>query len=396
MLKVLITDGNGTLELPNPSQDTRDLLAFLSENNIILAVSSNELRNTIESRFRQASLSIPEIIVTREELGVSKPSPRYVQRIIQLTGAKQNEIIYLGDSDRTDIFCAINAGVLPFRADYSTAGTPCNYGISVQSPKALQDYISTYGMQQEPYFGWICSTPCKETNQNIDIRTLLFQQEEKYPILKKVLKENEDIQIGKGKTNVKNILFHYLLSQIYFSGLTSSIDTITVYPGHSPGSVNPTLEYFSDQLAKLFRDRFIRDLLIRYVEAPQSRFQGKNRNIGNQLGTIHLNPDRSHYIESKRILVIDDFTTADYSLETARRMLLQSGAQSVSGIAVAKFRTTHSLSRISNGWDPYAPFPLNDIQVTTLSTYGTSYPDADEYFHRTIWPFYANKMQQQF
>lgn len=391
MIKVLICEGNGTLELPNPSQGTLELLRKLDELGITLAIASNASRSTVDTRLRRAGIDPPETIVTRQDVGVSKPSPRFIEEIQRQSGVQINEMAYLGDDDRTDTFAAINAGVLPFVANYSRARTPREYGLSVPEPKALHSYLLTYGQQQPPYFGWRVSETCNDTGKEIDIRALIYQQRNLRGILERVLKDHEDIDMGSRRANVKSVLFHYLVSQCYMSSLINDVDTVTVYPGHAVDSENPTLEYFSNWLTRIFdnTNKFIPDLLLRHKTAPKSQFRGSQRDVYDQFRTIMVNPEHRKNIRSKEVLVIDDFTTYGYSLETARRMLIAAGAAQVVGIAVAKFRRQYSVTEIDASWDPYAPCTLSASDIRVISRSGRENGVSDNYFHNVIWPHYS-------
>lgn len=391
MIKVLICDGDGTLQLPSPSPEILRLITqILPSLGIELAVASNSsTRQGIGRKFTKAGLPPPQYIVTRAEMGVSKPAPDYVYEIQRLAGVELSEIIYLGDDDRTDTFCAINAGVLPITAKYSTSGKPMNYGLHAYYPKAIEDYLLTFGRQDPPYFGWQYSSTCSDTMKPIDIRSLIGQMGNTRNILEAVLKEHRDIKIGSKTVSVAAVLFHYFVSQCYLSGLISNIDWVTIYPGHKVNSINPILTAFSHDIAPVFRDSFKPDLLIRHQDAPKSQFQGSARNIYDQFKTILVNPAYHRKLTGKTVLVIDDFTTHGYSLETARRMLLQAGAESVVGISIAKFRLTHAVTRIRGDWNPFEPCTLPRERILVNELYGNMNAEADDYFHNKIWPHYS-------
>ena len=79
MIKVLVCDGDDTLSLSNPSSQVKQLLQALPGLGIQLAVASNAPnRLTVENRFQRAGLPIPNVIVTRAEIGTPKPSPESV------------------------------------------------------------------------------------------------------------------------------------------------------------------------------------------------------------------------------------------------------------------------------------------------------------------------------
>lgn len=393
MIKVLVCDGDGTLSLSNPSSQVKQLLQALPGLGIQLAVASNAPnRLTVENRFQRAGLPIPNVIVTRAEIGTPKPSPDFIYRIRAETGANLNEIVYIGDDDKTDAFCAINAKVLPFTAHYSTSGKPMDYGLPVPSVEALLDYLSTYAHQSPPYFGWNFNGDCSDTKTNISIYALFGQHGDlglTRP-LTRLLKNREDVVVGVKNNHLGSILFHYAVSQTYLSGLIQEIDTVTVYPGHNINSLNPVLATFSADFPKFFKQKQMPQLLVRHTDSADSRLTpGAKRDIYEQFRTIHVNPEYERTIREKSILVLDDFTTSGCSFETARRMLLQAGARRVVGLAIAKWGMDYTVTRISRGWNPFEPCDLDKSEITTFRLNGSLNNQADEYFHEKIWLIYC-------
>ncbi len=393
MIKVLVCDGDGTLLLSNPSPQVHQLLQALPGLGIQLAVASNaQNRLTVENRFQQAGLPIPNVIVTRAEIGKAKPSPEFIYLIQTETGANLNEIVYIGDDDKTDTLCAINAKVLPFAAHYSASGKPMDYGLPVPSIEALLDYLSTYAHQSPPYFGWNFNEDCPDTKTNISVYALLGQHSNlglTHPLIR-LLKNREDVFVGMKNNHLGSILFHYAISQTYLSGLIQDIDTVTVYPGHETNSLNPVLATFSENFPKFFRQSRMPQLLLRHTGSVDSRLTpGANRDIYEQFRTVHVNPEYERTIREKSILVLDDFTTSGCSFETARRMLLQAGARRVVGLAIAKWGMGYTITTISRGWNPFVPCDLDRREITIARLNGSLNSQADEYFHEKIWMKYC-------
>jgi hypothetical protein len=383
MIQLVICDGEGTLALPKPTGEIVSLLNRMQELGIRLAVASNPSDQTsIAARFVAAGLNLPFIIATPNEVGVKKPSPRFVDYISAQTGIPKNEIVYLGDDDVTDMFCATNSHVLPFAAMYSKAGQP-EYGLPVNNPLELQRYLETYGMQNAPFFGWQAIDP---TN-SVEVYALISNHGTMglTGLLKDFLKDKvKDIEVGPKKNSFGGILFHYFLSQAYLSGLIQDVDYVCVYPGHTANSQNQVLSLYSNILQKILSSRYLPELLVRHTTTAASHTV-PNRDIYDQFTTILVNPKYRKRILGKRILVLDDFTTSGNSFETARNMLIKAGAASVVGVAFGKWRSNHKVVTINGDWDPFAPFTLPSSVIHSVTIPATSNNAADQYFLDVIW-----------
>lgn len=383
MIKLIICDGDGTLLMPKPSAEIINFLSKVDALNIKLAVATNSTAASVRKNFINNGLSEPLVIATPNEVGARKPSPKFVEFISQTTGINTNEMVFFGDDDKTDILCAINAGVLPFACHYSLSGQP-EYGLPVDSPAQFVRYLENYGIQNPPFFGWSTKDPKK----NVEVYAVIGNHGDMglTKNLKTLLKDKQDVLIGPQKNVFGRILFHYFLSQSYLSGLIQDIDYITVYPGHDANSQNQILEQYSSILQRCFHNRYLPDLLIRHSNAPASHtMSGANRDIFQQISTILVNGKYKKRLPGKRILVLDDFTTSGNSLETARIMLLKSGAASVAGLAFAKYRNTYNVVDINGTWDPFVPFTLSRASLSINAHQGVLNKMADDFFSNVIW-----------
>jgi hypothetical protein len=383
MIKLVVCDGDGTLELPTPSQKILTLLKKMEELHISLAVATNSTHAAIQSAFKKAGLPLPAIIVTPQDVGgVVKPSPKFIEFIGEQTGIQRNEMVYLGDRDDTDIYCAGNARILPFASLYSTSGKP-RYGLPVDDPLAFMKYLETYGSQTHPFFGW----SIKDPNQNLEMYALIGEHGDMglTSHLKMLFKQKKDVLIGPKENPLGGILFHYFLSQSYLSGLIQDIDYVAVYPGHEKDSENKILSVYLDILQKTIGRRYLPGLITRHTTTVASHTLGSNRNIHQQFATIQLNKTYQKRIQRRRILVLDDFTTNGYSLETARTMLLKGGAESVVGMAFAKYKMSHAIVTISDDWNPFAPCSLQSNQISVTEKTGQKNQLADQFFANIIW-----------
>ena len=113
---------------------------------------------------------------------------------------------------------------------------------------------------------------------------------------------------------------------------------------------------------KLFRQRYVGDLLDRHRHAEHSRDAwargGRIGAIRNQTETLRVNPAYRGEIPGKRILVVDDFLTRGYSTEVARNLLLTAGATEVLVATVGKFPVPlNVVSAPVGSWDPFGTSP---------------------------------------
>lgn len=371
-------DGDGTLLLPNASDEVSSLRSFLSSSDIKLAVATNGSRRRVIKQFQRAGLEDPDLIVTRGALGVKKPSPEFISTVADKLGVDHSEIVYLGDDDKTDIYAAINAGVLPLAAHYSRANKSLKYGLPINSVSGLENYLRLMAHQTSPYYGW----SAKYSDYEVDIRTLLGQHKWIRDSLKRVLKNNKSVRIGPGNIPFTKVLFYFFINQISLSGLIRDMDTVTVYPGSKMGKGNPVLKKFSAVLKRIFRTRWRPDLLLRHKDAKESK-KG-NRTPLNQLNTVVLNQDHRDAIDGNSVLVIDDFTTSGTSLDAARAMLLQGGASRVVCLAMAKFRRYHRVIYVDGEWSPYDRRQLSADQVATREIRGSLNSGPDNVFKKII------------
>jgi histidinol phosphatase-like enzyme len=381
MIRAIITDGDGVLNFPGTDADVVSLLGYLNQHGIQHIVVTNKSEASVLRKFNQAGYQLPNHIISPACFNPRKrkPSPEFINEVMQRTGFQNHELIYIGDDTRTDILCAINAGILPLGATYSSANTANNlqYCLELSSISDIQVFLEMFSRMDSPYFGWECLSGA------IDVRCALSEHRAIRYELEDLLKRGNDRQLPSG-VNVSQLVIATLLSQIYFSGLANDADYITLYPGHTLGSLNPFLNQFLQNYSRILKIRF-EQLIIRHVNARSSR-RTNDRTLENQINSIHLDPTKQKYIQGNHIIVLDDFTTSGTSLEAAKLLLQQGGARRVTLMAFGKFRPSHVVYTLINPIDPYQPVTITDSDYLMSEHYSTN--DTDLYFRNHIRPYF--------
>ena len=355
-IAAVILDLDGTLlnSREDPVPGIKDMLSNLRSNGIQIAIASN--RPNVTARVRSAGL-VHDLIIGRDTVGAMKGSPRWVESACTDFGISANQVVWLGDSD-LDMRSAVNAHIVYFNAGWSAPDYP--YGINVPSPRVF-DLVITECFMKTKYWYWQLDK-VDGAGRSIAVRAMIDGSGAGISTLREdllsFLKYGGDPSVGP--LSVRDFMMIHLLASIYREGLYSSIDSWTTYPGSGGGS-NPAMAPFIRMAARLFRDRYVEDVLIRHQPATDSGKARWERRRGvdflNQVNTVHLNGSHQQRVLNKRILVVDDFSTNGYSFECARNLLLEGGASEVVCVAVGKYGTRHHIvsPRPGYSWDPFRP-----------------------------------------
>ncbi|MFC1926403.1 HAD-IA family hydrolase [Chloroflexota bacterium] len=380
-VKAFITDLDGTL-LTNtdtivPGYATA--LIQIQKLGLKIVVVSNLPHRTIDNKLTILPIN-PDLVLTREDVGISKGSPRWIDRICNEFHLEKNEVVYIGDSDH-DMQTAVNSKIIYFNAEWSKPGY--RYGIPISSPDILPMILKLFFMKEHLWYWSVDSSDLREQ-----------------PVIARALIKGRDIGVGNFKSSLINwakygidskvasitlseFLLYLLLGTLYLDGIYSEIDTVAVIPGHSGGH-NPLMEKSLNRMAMLFRETFNPSLLLRHTAARKSAFArraGNSLTFQDQVITMCLSCDlkkQSKMIDGKTILIIDDFITEGFSTEWARNLLYNAGAEKVISVAIGAFHNSIEVQSIAKGlkWDSYNPVNIDDKYLSSNNVFATTNANA--------------------
>lgn len=302
-----------------------------------------------------------DIIVTPDDVGINKPSPKYINFIEEQLEIPKDRFIYIGDNDRTDAFCAANAKVLYFCSTWANANPI--YGISVSSPQIVERIIKKY-LLKEDFWYWKLETN-DQRNRNIQIYAMLSCASR--------IKDYAVEALKWGVLRYRFFFMFHLVASLYLSGIYKETDCWTNYPSHSEGdSVNPMMDSIMKKFTKEVKTKHL-NLFRRHTESRDSgasRRRGRRVGFENQLGTIHINPLLRSQVRGANVLVLDDFTTQGYSFECARNLLFKAGANNVICVSIGKYGYRYNAVTIESDFNPFEPINSSEIKYNeiTLST----------------------------
>ncbi|MEV5680717.1 MULTISPECIES: HAD family hydrolase [unclassified Streptomyces] len=89
--------------------DVRPALAELRALGVRVVVAGNR---TVRAGELLRALDLPaDLVVTSDEWGVSKPDPEFFRRVLEVSGAKPQSTLYVGDHPADDLFPAKSSGL---------------------------------------------------------------------------------------------------------------------------------------------------------------------------------------------------------------------------------------------------------------------------------------------
>jgi hypothetical protein len=352
-VRAVVLDLDGTLIDPRgrPVSGIPEMIAALRTMGMHLAVASN--RPGAAQKLRYAGINV-DLILDRALMRVNKGSPAWVTWALQEFQLESNEIVWLGDSDG-DMRSAVNAGIIYFNAGWSMPNYP--YGINLSAPNLLPLYLQEFFQKSAPWY-WQFSGADRQ-GRRIIAKAMMDANgagiQDLRDDLVGFLKDRRNPRVGP--IAVRDFIFLHFVGSVFSDPFYRQVDIWTAYPS-SRGGINPALGGLVSFVARLFRDRYFDDLLIRHTQSMDSgtsRLRDIQVDFYNQSNTMRVNSEHRQRIQGKCIVVMDDFTTRGYSGECARQLLLEAGAAEVACINIRKYgRDYWAISRAANDytWNP--------------------------------------------
>lgn len=377
-VKAVILDLDGTLldSDGTPQVGVPEMVEQLRDAGIKIAVASN--RSGAHGKLDSAGI-YADLIVDRKLVGLPKGSPLWVDRPRKILGVAPNELLCLGDSEY-DMISASHARVIYFNAGWSNPDF--DYGITINKPQLFS--LVVLECFSKPLDWYFDLSTTDQLGRLVTARALIDGNGAGNTSLKQRLLGFFRYGSGSsvGPLDFRWFIMLHLLGSIYGEGLYREADIWTFYPGSKgniPAALNPVLR----TTAKLFRDRYVPDLLTRHTDAIDSgetRAAGGEVDFANQINTVQLNEEHSERIQDQEVLVIDDFEDKGYSMECARNLLLEAGAAKVVGVSVGKYGYQRYVAAPGAlyRWNPYDPIEHADGTFEERSVRGTYNNDALE------------------
>ncbi|EDM59788.1 conserved hypothetical protein [Vibrio parahaemolyticus AQ3810] len=343
-------------------EEVRKLMAFFKLRDITPVLLANQARtikidnNPERDLYDYLDEQFPELtIFTRLRDPKIEPKPRKAatQYVLKEMGWESNEVVYLGSSD-DDMRTAVNGGILFLRATWYSNNT--TYGFEFGEPKEVARFIDTLCLREHFW-----------SHEIVD-GEFEYYALAPFSTLKPSLKSYSQHAKAAAKFGHGQVDFWLgaLVTSMYFTGIHQRIDYIAAYPGHSAGVGNAQMNSDLMTFGQCFNKAYLHNLIERYETAIKSQTARINNTFldhHNQLSTIKLNklPNRNYkqpyknppLKKGKTILVVDDFCTKGWSLDTARKYIEQTKAKTILVTWLKTINTNYCTIGSMEKFDPY-------------------------------------------
>jgi 3-deoxy-D-manno-octulosonate 8-phosphate phosphatase KdsC-like HAD superfamily phosphatase len=290
-----------------------------------------------------------------------------IRDISQALGIQAHDVMVLA-VNVIDMQMAKTGGAILIAAAWSTDRRVVELGMKVDSVDQLREVIDVIK-------GWTGNWWYSGNGPSYEVRALV-------DLSSKYVSDDQAIFARKVTNTAKNggARLVALLAVTCRSMMIDNVLTGKLFWGCYPSSSsdNDDTEVLSDFVQRLrtsasnvhFAKRG-QPLFIRHCNSVRrsTSFGGDRTDPGNQIETLHLNPEYRSQLKGRNVLVVDDCTTYGVSFAVAAAFLYAAGASHVVGIALGKFgnRLNHTTIEISS--DPFNVVRRDDYRVVSVENF---------------------------
>lgn len=347
-----------------------EILRALRERGVKIGIVTNSGAPYIARLLRHLGLSEAfDVVITYADVKAEgkKPSPKGIELALERLGAQKSDVIaFLGDDDN-DLIAAYHAGVTPVLPSWASR-KPVSTAPAIElSSKFLIDYVDQ--PQEYQLFAEKAAQLKSAQFERKGVYFLPLDAESNVVTLKEQmttfclgryfsqraattakLHDQHPLSLeiaakeGPGPFAVPphwvELLAHVIEHGPEFmfpSG--ESFDVVTVIPAKQ--GKDPRLERLLEGISTLLEARglVVECMPAALVYLPDAQSQkalhaNERRIEANR--ALHLNPLQGGELKGRRVLVIDDVVTTGSTIARARSLLLDAGASSAVGVALAK------------------------------------------------------------
>jgi len=325
-------------------------------------VTDGKTKERTSARDYYAELWGPEVrwYIAQEDGFPFKPQAGALQHVLQAEGLGANEVVFLGN-DEIDMRTAVNGNVLFLTAGWQPDAPTTDYGFRFESARDVARFIDIFCVRSYVWF-------YREPAVNLYSLGLISSRD---PTASRY--SDDAINTFKSQSlRHRDFWTKYLVSTLYLADMHQIPDLLVApYPGHEKGYDNPVVRDALVTFTKCFRRTYCPDLIVRHttaLKAQDARRQGIPLDHRNQMNTIHVTkkPRRgmgkpyknTPFTTARSVLVVDDFTTEGYGLDSARAYLRNiPKVTDVILVSLGRFpnRDLHELYPLPKIADPFAP-----------------------------------------
>lgn len=351
-------------------------------------------KSPVEDQLRVRWGDFPAFYTSRDNMP-KKPTAEAMKALLERLSLQPNQVLYVGNTER-DMQTAVNGKVTFLNGVWMVDEN--DYGFKFTTPRELARFIDVFFLGRK--HGWHFGI------EDGPLRYYALAPFSTYKSQFASYSENA-IDTAKEAAGTPEFWGRYLCATMLLTGVYADVDCVCPFPAHSANKWNEPLRASLDTFAKLFRAKYIPDLVVRHTDALQSRTHRSSMSHASHLDSLSITRlpiknwktgerYKNPLTSGKTVLVIDDICTRGYSMEAARHLLQEAGmkvilvswlktinrdyAQLIAPKRVgAARRAPHSPSALRQQDHAYHAMAVDQLAATELAT-------RFELFDRWDWP----------